>query len=161
MTELSDLEARIRRLEDLEAIKKLKYKYFYCIDKGLWDEIGDCFTEDGVADYIPDMPLQGRAVITKFFKESIAPAYSMCVHQGHNPEIELTSDTTATGLWELDNFMVTAKTNMGLWIGAFYEDEHVKEKGEWKIKRTKIVFIFSSDIEKGWAKERFSPMPEA
>lgn len=158
MTELRDLEARIRVLEDIEAIKRLKYKYFRCIDKGLWDEIGDCFAEDGVADYVPGMPLEGRPAIAKFFNENIAPAYSMCVHQGHNPEIELTSDTTATGQWELDNFMVTAKTNMGLWIGAFYEDEYVKEKGEWRIKRTKVSFIFMSDIEKGWAKERFSPI---
>ena len=160
MTELQDLEARIRVLEDIEAIKRLKYKYFRCIDKGLWDEIGDCFAEDGVADYIPGMPLEGRAAIAKFFTDSIAPAYSMCVHQGHNPEIEVTSDTTATGHWELDNFMVTAKTNTGLWIGAFYEDEYVKEKGEWKINKTKVDFIFMSDIEKGWAKERFSPLLE-
>ena len=161
MTELSDLEARIRALEDIEAIKRLKYKYFYRIDKGLWDEIGDCFAEDGAADYGEDKVIQGKAAITKFFKENVAPAYSMCVHQGHNPEIELTSDTTATGVWELEAFMVTAETNMGLWIAVFYEDEYVKEKGKWKINRTKAIFIFRSDIEKGWAKERFSPMPEA
>ena len=160
MTELRDLEPRIRALEDLEAIKKLKYKYFRCIDKGLWDEIGDCFAEDGVADYGEYGLLKGRAAITKFFNENLAPAYSMCVHQGHNPEIELTSDTTATGLWELENFMVTAKTNTGLWIAAFYEDEYVKEKGEWKISKTKVPFIFCSDIEKGWARERFSPLAE-
>ena len=47
MTELRDLEARIRALEDIEAIKRLKHKYFRCIDKGLWDEIGNCFAEDG------------------------------------------------------------------------------------------------------------------
>ena len=95
---------------------------------------------------------------SKAFKENVATAYSMRVHQGHNPEIELTSDTTATGWWELDNFMVTAETNVGLWIGAFYDDEYIKEKGEWKIKWTKVNFIFMSDIEKGWAKERFSPL---
>jgi len=160
MTELRDLKARVRVLEDTEAIKRLKYKYFRCIDKGLWDEIGDCFAEDAVADYIPGLPLQGRAAIATFFKENIAPAYAMRVHQGHNPEIELTSETTATGHWELDNFMVTAKTNTGIWIGAFYEDQYVKEMGEWRIQRTKVDFIFMSDIEKGWAKERFSPLQE-
>ena len=43
---------------------------------------------------------------------------------------------------------------------AFYEDEYVKEKGEWKIMRTKVSFIFMSDIEKGWAKERVTSLPE-
>lgn len=158
MTELGDLEARIKVLEDLEAIKRLKYKYFRCIDKGLWDEIGDCFAENGVADYGPDWVIQGRAAIVQFFKENIGPGYSMCVHQGHNPEIDITGDTTATGLWELDNFMVAAETNMGIWIAAFYEDEYAKEKGKWTIKRTKVIFIFRSDIERGWAKERFTPL---
>ena len=161
MSELTDLEARIRALEDLEAIKRLKYKYFYCIDKGLWDEIGDCFAEDGAADYGESGVIQGKAAITKFFKENVAPVYSMCVHQGHNPEIELTSDTMATGVWELEAFMVTAETNTGLWIAIFYEDEYAKEKGEWRITRTKGIPIFWSDIEKGWAKERFSPIPGA
>ncbi len=156
MAELRDLDARIRVLEEIEAIKRLKYKYFRCMDKGLWDEMGECFAEDAVADYERHGLIQGRAAIARFFKEYVAPAYSMCVHQGHNPEIDLRSDSTATGTWELDNFMVTSETNIGLWIAAFYEDEYAKEGGEWKIKRTKIVYIFRSDIEKGWAKERFS-----
>jgi len=160
MTEPRDLEARVRLLEDLEAIKRLKYKYFRCIDKGLWDEIGDCFAEDGLADFAQYGVIEGRAAIAKFFKEGVGPAYSMCVHQGHNPEIDVTSDTTATGAWELDNFMVTTEPVIGLWIDAFYDDEYVKEKGEWKIKSTKITYIFVSDIEKGWAKERFRRMGE-
>ena len=43
---------------------------------------------------------------------------------------------------------------------AFIREEYVKQKGEWKINRTKVILIFWSDIEKGWAKERFTPMPE-
>jgi hypothetical protein len=157
MSDLKDLEARIKRLEDLEAIKRAKYKYFRCIDKGLWDEIGSCFTEDALADYGPESKIKGRAEITKFFKEMIGPAFSMCVHQGHNPEIDLTSDKTAKGQWELDNFMVTSDPTKGIWIAAFYDDEYAKEKGEWKIKMTKVIFIFRSDLEKGWAKEKMTP----
>jgi hypothetical protein len=158
MADLKDLEARMKKLEDLEAIKRVKYKYFRCIDKGLWDEIGDCFTEDALADYGPDWQFKGRATIVEFFKETIGPAYSMCVHQGHNPEIDFTSGSTAKGQWELDNFMVSSETNMGVWIAAFYEDEYTKEKGEWKIKMTRVVFLFRSDLEKGWAKEKMTPM---
>ena len=110
--------------------------------------------EDGVADYGELGKIEGRAQIEASFKEVIAPAYSMRVHQGHNPVINFTSDTTASGTWELDNFMVTVD-NVGLWIGAFYEDEYVKANGEWKIKNTRLEMIFMTDIEKGWAKERF------
>ena len=115
--------------------------------------------EEGVADYRSAL-LRGRAAITNFFKENIAPVYSMCVHQGHNSELELISDTTATGIWQLENFMLAAETNTGFWIAGYYEDEYIKERGEWKINRTKTNIIFWSDVEKGWAKERFSPRPE-
>ena len=158
MTELRDLEARIRALEDLEAIKRLKNRYFYGIDKRLWDEVGACFAEDAVL--FDRGVFRSPAEVAKFFQENISPAFSMFVHQGHNPEIDLTSDTTAKGEWELEAFLVTAKTNVGLWITGIYQDEYVKEKGEWKIKKTELITFFYSDIEKGWAKERFATVPE-
>lgn len=162
MTNSTDLEARIRALEDIEAIKKQKHKYFRCIDKGLWDELVDsCFAEDAIADFDEFGIVRGREALRQFYKEKIGSAFSLCVHQGHNPEIDLISDTTATGIWQLENFMVTAETNVGYWIAAFYEEEYVKEKGTWKINRIKIPIVFWSNIEKGWARERFSPMPEA
>jgi len=159
MTELRDLEARIRVLEDLEAIKRLKYRYFYGIDKRLWDEVGACFAEDAVIFNWGVLP--NPREVAKFFSENVSPAFSMLVHQGHNPLIELTSDTTAKGEWELEAFQLTADTNMGIWITGIYLDEYVKEKGEWKMKKTALDTFFNSDIEKGWAKERFILRPNA
>ena len=34
----TDLEKRVRVLEDVEAIKKVKAKYWYCLERKLWDE---------------------------------------------------------------------------------------------------------------------------
>lgn len=162
MSKHKDLAARIRALEDIEGIKRVKHKYFRCIDKALWDElVDDCFAEDAIADFGEYGIVRGRESLRLFYREKVGSAYSLCVHQGHNPEIDLTSDLTATGIWQLENFMVTAKTNTGYWITAFYEDEYVKEEGKWKINKTKIPLVFWSDIEKGWARERFSPIPNA
>jgi len=44
----TDLEKRIRILEDVEAIKKLKARYWYCLEHKLWDELRDVFTEDAI-----------------------------------------------------------------------------------------------------------------
>ena len=45
MTELEELKARVRILEDIESIRRLRNKYFRCLDGKLWDEIAECFTE--------------------------------------------------------------------------------------------------------------------
>ena len=45
-----DLEARIRQLEDVAAIERLKYRYWRCLDLKLWDELAGCFTDQATAD---------------------------------------------------------------------------------------------------------------
>ena len=100
MADLSDLEKRIRIMEDIEAIKKLKAKYFRCVDKKLWDEMEEVWVEDAVADYGMGIELlQGIKAIMEFLKKNLGGDSMISVHQGHNPEIEITSDTTARGVW--------------------------------------------------------------
>ena len=141
MADLSELEKRIRVMEDIEAIKKLKAKYFRCVDKKLWEEMETVLTEDAVADYGMGIELlQGRKAIMEFLKKNLDRDSMISVHQGHNPEIEITSDTTARGVWVLNDRLIiqTIATSSG-W--RYYEDEYVKVNGEWKKKSTKITNI--------------------
>src|SRR5450755_3673232 len=52
------LQARLDRLEaetvygeDVHAIKKLQRAYSFYVDKGLWEDVADLFTDDAVANY--------------------------------------------------------------------------------------------------------------
>ena len=132
------LEARITALEDVEAIKKLKAKYWRCVDKKLWDEIADCFTRDAVADYGANMErLKGRKAIVKFLKDSLGRDSVITAHRGHNPEIDIKSDRAAAGTWALSDFIIMEpNTRRRGW--GFYEDEYVKERGQWRKKSTKM-----------------------
>ena len=38
---LEELDARLRALEDIQAITQLKYRYFRLLDHQLWDELRD------------------------------------------------------------------------------------------------------------------------
>lgn len=136
MAELADLETQIRVLGDIEAIKKLKAKYWRCIDKKLWDELEDCFVEDAVADYGKKLNFQGRKAIIQFLKDNLGSDSVITVHQGHNPEIEITSDTTARGIWALHDYLVF-QPNITINGWGHYEDEYVKQNGEWKKKSIK------------------------
>ncbi|TEU03329.1 MAG: nuclear transport factor 2 family protein [Dehalococcoidia bacterium] len=136
MAELADLETQIRVLGDIEAIKKLKAKYWRCIDKKLWDELEDCFVEDAVADYGKNLNFQGRKAIIQFLKDNLGSDSVITVHQGHNPEIEITSDTTSRGIWALHDYLVF-QPNITINGWGHYEDEYVKQNGEWKKKSIK------------------------
>ena len=93
-------------LIEIEEIKKLKAKYFRLMDKKLWDEWADLFTEDVTAVYEgphPDIHYNGRDEIVKITSETLANAVT--AHHGHMPEIELKGPTEATGTWAMYDFV--------------------------------------------------------
>ena len=145
MSELEELEAQVGRLEDVEAIKKLKYRYFRFLDTKLWNELADCFTEDATTAYAGGTyAFHGRDAIMKFLSESLATSPAM--HLGHQPEIEFTSDTTATGTWQMYGYLIQNEASRFMRAAAFYHDEYVKVDGEWKIKSTGYDRVF----EESW-----------
>ena len=141
MVELADLGKRIRALEDIEAIKELKSKYWRCVDSKQFEEQANCLTEDGIFE-LPDAKkrLQGRKAIVQFLMENLGESI-VSVHRGHNHEIEITSDTTAKGKWRLNDVIYNIPANTAFSGWGFYEDEYVKEQSEWKIKNTRITHV--------------------
>ncbi len=141
MSKPASLEARIKTLEDIEAIKRLKCKYWRCVDRKLWNELAECFTEDAVADYGPRRKCQGRQAIIQFLKQSLGQESSATFHMGHNAEIEITGDNTARGTWVLNDYIVIqSNTKRKGW--GFYDDEYVRENDQWKKKATKMTVVF-------------------
>ena len=96
---MSDLERRIRALEDVEAIKRLKYRYWRHLDLKQWDELADCFAADATVSYGDGRyRFAGVEAIMRFLRESLArETGSVTIHHGHHPEIELTGETRARG----------------------------------------------------------------
>jgi bile-acid 7alpha-dehydratase len=70
------------------------------------------------------------------------------MHHAHTPEIEITSETTASGKWYLEDFVLTAipsdwAPNGTVMHGTgIYVDEYVKIEGEWFIQQTGYERIF-------------------
>ncbi len=124
-------------LRELEAIKRLKYKYFRCLDLKLWDEMRECFVEDASSAYGDGkFSFQGREQILKFLIDAMNRPTALSMHHGHHPEIEFTSDTTAVGVWAFADVFIDLDAGMTIRGGAFYHDEYVKVDGRWKIKST-------------------------
>ena len=124
-------------LQEIEAIKRLKYRYMRCIDEKRWDEVAECFTEDASAAYSGDKyAFTGRDAIMKFLVDSMDRDSFHSSHRIGQPEIDLTSATTATGIWALEDTVIDTQFEITLRGAAFYRDEYVKIDGRWKIHST-------------------------
>ncbi len=139
MSTLLDLEQRIQTLEDVEAIKKLKAKYWFCVDNKQWDSLADCYAENVVFESPQFGRMEGRNYIIKVLKRAMKSVKT--AHQGHNPDIEIGSETSATGRWMLNDQVGTSENGYFKGYG-YYDDEYVKVDGKWKIQKTKLAYIF-------------------
>jgi bile-acid 7alpha-dehydratase len=150
MPEAGGIEARIRALEDIEAIKQLKAKYFRCLDNKQWDELSDCFTEHATTHYADgEYQLNGRDQIMTFLKAGLGRSSFFGFHQGHHPEIELITETTAKGAWSSHYYMIDTDQQLTMQCGCFYHDTFEKEGGRWRISSVGYTRIF----EEQWQRE--------
>jgi hypothetical protein len=137
-------------LVELEAIKRLKYKYMRCLDQKRWEELATCFTEDATVAYSGGhYAIQGRDAIIEWLRGAMGSESFLSSHRAHHPEIDLTGPTTANGIWALEDTVVLADADFGLRGAAFYTDEYVKDAGEWKIASTGYKRTFEETYRRG------------
>ena len=137
-----DLETRIRILEDIEAIRKLKFNYWLCVDNKRWTDLADCLAEDLVFD-LSGVKTEGRKNFIRSVRGLLDRGSIVSSHQGHQSNIEITSERTAKGSWAFRDVIINSQTDAQFKGRAYYDEEYEKEKGEWKIKRIKISYVYS------------------
>ncbi|MBA3653467.1 MAG: nuclear transport factor 2 family protein [Actinobacteria bacterium] len=124
-------------LVEIEAIKRVKYKYVRCLDQKLWDEIAECFTADAVASYSGGKySYDGREAIVGFLVRSMGDETFLSSHRVHHPEVDLTGPGTAEATWALEDTVLVGAFGVMVRGAAFYEDEYVKTADGWRISRT-------------------------
>ena len=139
----------MRDLYEIELIKKLKYRYMRVLDLNQWDELADCFTEDAGTDYDSGKySFQGKKNIIDFLRQFMDRPTQITRHNAHHPEIDVTSDTIATGTWYLQDMVIDLDANTTLRGAGFYHDEYEKVDGQWKIKHTGYVRTYEEIEER-------------
>ena len=131
----------LQELLDLEAIKQLKARYFRLMDLKQWDDWGLVFATDCVME-VPeaDMVNTGRQEIVTSVSGALVGARTC--HHGHMPEIEITGDGTARGVWAMFDYVEWPEQQDGTRVGlqgyGHYREEYKREDGEWRIARTRL-----------------------
>lgn len=134
---------------ELEALHRLKARYWRYFDMKEWDSWLDLFLDDGVlqADYVtlwedevPTLTLTGRKEIADF----LIPRSKLrkTVHHGHTPDITFQSEVEATGIWAMEDILdYQDRVDHG---HGYYYETYRKVDGEWRIatlhlKRLRLI----------------------
>lgn len=131
------MQDKVQILIDIEEIKTLKARYFRAVDSKDWDGLSHCFTDDLIADFRqgPGMLIEGRENCIKQIKEILEQATT--IHHGHMPEIEILSETTAVGVWSMEDIVKLPDVFLQGW--GHYHESYRKEDGVWKISNIKLT----------------------
>jgi len=125
-------------VDDLEAIKQLKARYFRTMDSKDWVAMRQVFCDDVVMD----STASGGTVVTggddciAYLRETLGDVVT--VHHGHMPEIELHSATTASGIWAMQD-MLRWPDGRELQGFGHYTETYEKRGGQWRIKHLTLT----------------------
>ncbi len=127
-------------LAAVQEIKQLKARYFRAIDTKDWDLLRQQVTDDVVVDTTGSggPKITGADNFIGFLKMTIGPAAT--VHQGHMPEIDVTSPTTATGIWALQDLLLWLGTVKANGFGHYHET-YSRVDGRWLISTSKLTRV--------------------
>ena len=141
---IEELRGDVQRLMDMEAVRQLKHAYFRCIDTANFAELATLFHEDVSVDFVGgtyEWKLKGRDEYLESIQKSFT-SQAVGHHNGHHPEIQMLSETEATGIWYLTDNMWILSGNFFTTGTAVYWDRYVKQDGRWLIKDTKYRRIY-------------------
>lgn len=124
--------------DDVEAIKQLKGRYCRTIDTKDWTGMRRIFTDDVLMDSTDSggQAITGADDFSAFLQRALGDVLS--VHHCHTPEIELTSATTATGVWAMED-MLRWPDGSELHGYGHYHETYEKRDGAWRIKTSKLT----------------------
>jgi hypothetical protein len=133
-------------LIDIEDIKRLKARYFYCVDNKLWDTLSTQVLALDCEWFVPEVqaePIRGVDNCLKLARN--ATEHAVTIHHGHMPDIEMTSRTTAKGTWAMEDVIFFPKEH--LFQGRYkylhgfghYHETYAKSSNGWRIKTLRLT----------------------
>jgi len=150
---VTDPEAQLRRLEDLEAIRNLDAAYCRLLDTGDWPALVALFTPDGIFDGLA--VVTGPADLLTFFS-GLADGGMRFWHHVSNHEIEVDGDRARVRslLWQpcvVDDVPHVA--------AGRYDDRLLRTAEGWRYELKQVRFSYWGPLTEGWGPHQFAFEP--
>jgi hypothetical protein len=167
-SELESLRNELGMLRDAAAIRNLQHSYGYFMDKGLYQEVVDLFTDDGELHFMGGIFI-GKAGLERLYcgrlREGFThgingPAYGMICEHIQLQDVIHVADDRRTARARFRALLIggshVTKTDrnprlpLQWWEGGLYENEYRREDGVWKIRILGHHLTFQANYEEGW-----------
>ena len=156
---LDDIERRLGCIEAERAIEQLMHRYVHAIDV-----IKDAEVTAGF--FAPDAVWEGRGNLTEFradgldeIREMFRGNPSMLPFTAHfltNPVVNISPDgAEARGRWHALEAATLFDGETAVWLIAHYDNDFVRQHGEWRIARLRFEDRVICPYEEGWARIRY------
>lgn len=139
--EIEALRAEVRRLSDVDAVKRLTCAYMQAMHDARWEDAANCFSDradydHGVLGNLPDKD-SIRHWYTKFmaaYEEAGGWAFDIL----SNPVVTVSGDR-AEGRWFLLTLLIDPDSKEAAWNVATLEYEYVREAEGWKFLHNRCI----------------------
>ncbi len=167
--QVQHLSAELGALQDVHAIRRVQHAYGYYMDKCLYDDVVDLFSDRGEVHFMNGL-FSGKAGLRRLYCERFrknftggrnGPLYGFLLDHLQLQDIVDVAPDRASALGRFRALMQAgchetkqdkpAMLPQQWWEGGVYENVYVREAGVWKIKVLNYHCLYHGLYEKGWA----------
>ncbi len=161
-TVVAELERRVTRLEDVDALERLNAVYGYYLARNQWDDLAGIFSPEGSIE----IAMRGVYVGAESVRRNLDLYGEPGIHHGllHNhmqyqPVIHVDDDGLTARVRSRAFSIMGEFEAYAMWMGGVYENEFVKEGGVWKIARDQVFNTYFTPYAVGWRDTPRRPPP--
>lgn len=179
---VTDLAIRLQRREDELDVRKLQHLYGYLIDKCLYNETADLFTDDGEVRFFGGV-WRGKAGIRRLYVDRFQARFTHGTNGPidgfllDHPQLQdivdinpdgVTAHARARSMMQAGRHKDYADPSNPMlgarqwWEGGIYENTYKKVDGIWRIQILNYMPQWHADFDKGWANTpaEYVPFPK-
>ncbi len=141
------VEARMQRLEDIDAIRRLRMDYHRHVNARTMPQAAMLYTEDAWVDFGPAEQARGR--------DEIAALYTK-----YNGQLDIIKQFAANHMFEVDGDEASGEAYADARYGydghsvmacASYDEKYRRTAEGWKISEMIVKIHFAVPVQQGWA----------
>ncbi len=140
-------EARKQRLEDIDAIRRLRMEYHRYVNTRHMAEAAILYTEDAWVDFGPNEQARGRAEIEALYTK-------------YNGQLDIIKQFPANHMFDVDGDEASGEAYADARYGydghsvmacASYDEKYRRTAEGWKISEMVVKIHFAVPVQQGWA----------